>query len=100
MGDFNSCTKDDSANGTVYNPKDLIKLEEIGYIDLWKFNSKEDSDRYTWYHPTGTGFRIDYAFVSHVLNETLEEVSSFQDRKIRESKISDHTSLIISYKDL
>jgi exodeoxyribonuclease III len=24
MGDFNSCTKDDSANGTDYNPKDLI----------------------------------------------------------------------------
>ena len=57
MGDFNSFTKDDSSNGTVYNPKDLIKLEEKGYIDLWKFNSKEESDRYTWYHPTGTGFK-------------------------------------------
>jgi len=30
MGDFNSCTKEDSANQTDYNPKDLIKLEELG----------------------------------------------------------------------
>jgi exonuclease III len=38
MGDFNSCTKEDSANGTDYNPKDLIKLEKLGYNDLWKYS--------------------------------------------------------------
>ena len=41
MGDFNSCTRDDSANQTDYNPKDLIKLEELGYIDLWKHNTAQ-----------------------------------------------------------
>jgi exodeoxyribonuclease-3 len=45
IGDFNSCTKEDSANRTDYNPNDLINLEELGYIDLWKYNSNEDSDR-------------------------------------------------------
>jgi exonuclease III len=61
MGDFNSCTKEDSANRTVYNPKGLVKLEELGYIDMWKYNSNKDSDRYTWYYLTETGFIIDYA---------------------------------------
>jgi exodeoxyribonuclease III len=96
MGDFNSCTKDDSANGTDYNPKDLIKLEELGYMDLWKFNSDDDSDRYTWYHHIGTGFRIDYAFVSPKLASTLDNVSAFQDSNIRKSKISDHSPLVIT----
>jgi transcription initiation factor IIE alpha subunit len=34
--------------------KDLIKLEELGYIDLWKLYSNEDSDIYTWHYPTRT----------------------------------------------
>ena len=58
IGDLNSCTKEDSANQTDYNPKDLIKLDELGYIDLWNYHSIEDSDKYTWYHATGTGFRL------------------------------------------
>ena len=81
-----------------FNPKDLIKLEELGIIDLWKYNSNEDIDRYTWYHNTVIGFRIDYAFVSPKLNETLESISSYQDTKIRESKISDHSPLVITIK--
>ena len=87
MGDFNSCTRDDSANQTDYNPKDLIKLEELGYIDLWKSYRIDKSDRYTWYHPTGTGFRIDYTFVSPKLGASLQELSALQDSKLRESNI-------------
>lgn len=94
-GDFNSCTKDGSANRTEYNAQDLIKLEELGYIDLWKYNSKEGSDLYTWYHPTGTGFRLDYAFVSPNLAVTLEDVSVYSDSQIRKSKISDHSPLVV-----
>ncbi len=72
IGNFNSCTKEDSANQTDYNPKDLIKLEELGYIDLWKYYSIEDYDKYTWYHATGTGFKIDYTFVFSKLAATLK----------------------------
>ena len=97
-GDFNSCTKEDSANRTDYNPKDLIKLEELGYIDMWKYNPKIDSDRYTWYHHSGTGFRIDYAFVSPKLGNRLIDVSSTHDKSIRESKISDHCPLTIQWE--
>ena len=60
-------------------------LEELGYIDIWKSNQDHEYDRYTWYHPTGTGFRIDYIFVSAMLGASLHEVYGFQDS--RESKI-------------
>jgi hypothetical protein len=33
-----------------YNPKDLDKLEELKYINVWKYNPNEDYDRYTWYY--------------------------------------------------
>ena len=94
-GDFNSCTKEDSANGTEFNAKDLMKLKELGYIDLWKYNASEDSERYTWFHYSGTGFRLDYAFVSPKLAVTLEDVSVYSDSQIRESKISDHSPLVV-----
>lgn len=90
IGDFNSCTKEDSANKTEYNPK------ELGYIDLWKYYSNETSDRYTWYHPTGPGLRLDYAFVSPKYAATLEDVFTYQNTEIRESKLSDHSPLLIS----
>ena len=93
-------TKLDSANRTDYNPTDLIKLEGLGYIDLWKYNPNKDSDRYTWYHHAGTGFRIDYAFVSPKLGDRLRDVSSTHDKSIRESKISDHSPLIINLNDI
>jgi exodeoxyribonuclease-3 len=94
-GDFNSCTKEDSANKTEYNAKDLIKLEELGYIDLWKYNATDDCKGYTWFHHSGTGFRLDYAFVSHELALTLEDVSVYSDSQIREAKISDHSPLVV-----
>ena len=94
-GDFKSCTKEDSANGTEYNSDDLNKLGELGYIDLWKYNSSEDSEGYTWFHYSGTGFKLDYAFVSPNLALTLEDVSVYSDSQIRESKISDHSPLVV-----
>ena len=97
-GDFNSCTKDDSSNRTEYYTKDLIKLEKLGYTDIWKCYSKDDSDRYTWFYSKGNGFRLDYAFVSPKLGQTLMNVSAYHDSHVRESKISDHSPLIVKWK--
>jgi len=94
-GDFKSCTNEDFAYGTEYNADDLNKLGELGYIDLWKYNSSEDSEGYTWFHYSGTGFKLDYAFVSPNLALTLEDVSVYSDSQIRESKISDHSPLVV-----
>jgi exodeoxyribonuclease-3 len=72
-----------------------LKLGELGYIDLWKYNSTAESMGYTWFHHSGTGFRLDYAFVSSKLAVTLEDVSVYSDSQIRESKISDHSPLVV-----
>ena len=39
--------------------------------------------RYTWYHSTGTGFRIDYAFVSPRLGAISKDVSAIQDSELK-----------------
>lgn len=98
-GDFNSCTKEDSSNATQYHAKDLMKLEELGYIDLWKCYSKEEDDRYTWFHYSGTGFRLDYAFISPKLAASLEEVFIYHDSNLLNSKISDHSSINVNWKN-
>lgn len=94
-GDFNSCTKEDSSNGTEYYAKELMELEDMAYIDLWKNYSKEGSPRYTWFYHTGDGFRLDYAFISPKLTASLDKVIVYHDIKVREAKISDHSPLNI-----
>ncbi len=93
-GDFNRCTKEDSSNESGYS-KELMKLEELGYIDLWKYNETVESGGYTWFHPPVNGFRLDYAFVSPELALTLEDVSIYSDSQIRKSKLSDHSPLVV-----
>ena len=94
-GDFNSCTKEDSSNATEYYAKELMKLEEIGYIDMWKSYSREGSPRYTWFYHSGEGFRLDYAFISPKLAASIDEVKVYHDSDIREEGMSDHSPLIM-----
>lgn len=96
-GDFNSCTKENSSNKTEYNAKDLIKLEELEYIDLWKYYSKDDSDKYTWFYNSNSGFRLDYAFVSPKLAANLNDVIVYHDSPLRKSKVSDHSPLFVNW---
>jgi len=94
-GDFNSCTKEDSSNGTEYYAKELMELEDMKYIDLWKNYSKEGSPRYTWFYHSGEGFRLDYVFISPKLAASMDEIIVYHDFNVREAKISDHSSLIL-----
>jgi len=43
----------------------------------------DKSDRYTWYHSTGTGFRIDNTFVSPRLDASSKDVSAIQDSELK-----------------
>jgi exonuclease III len=99
-GDFNSCGKEDSSNGTEYYAKDLMKLEELGYSDLWKCYSKDKVNRYTWFYYSGEGFRLDYAFVSPKLAASLQEVIAYHNFDLRTSKVSDHSALCVNWKKL
>ncbi len=98
MGDFNSCTKEDSSNNNEFNAKDLRELEELGWIDLWKQYHTDNSDVYTWFYHSGAGFRLDYAFIFPIMDPILEKVSAYHDSEIRKSKISDHAPIIVKWK--
>ncbi|MEG3225527.1 MAG: hypothetical protein BME94_08505 [Methanobacteriales archaeon Met13] len=97
-GDFNSCTKEDSSNGTEYYAAELKKLEYLEYIDLWKCYSNDKSDIYTWFYYSGEGFRLDYAFVSPKLSESLDKVIVYHDTELREKKVSDHSPLRLNWE--
>jgi exodeoxyribonuclease-3 len=98
MGDFNSCTKEDSENHTDYNAKDLKFLEELGWIDLWKHYHTLGSDKYTYYHYSGIGFRLDYAFISSKMESILRKITVDHDNELIKSKISDHAPIIVKWE--
>ncbi len=94
-GDFNTRIKVDSSNITEYDAENLLKLEDLGYLDLWKYNSANKLEGYSCIHYSVSGFRLEYAFVSPKLIVTIEDVSVYSDLQIRESKITDQTPLVV-----
>ncbi|MBU4606970.1 MAG: endonuclease/exonuclease/phosphatase family protein [Methanobacterium sp.] len=94
-GDFNSCTREDSSNHNEYNPLDLKKLEESGYIDLWKHGHRDEGERFTWFYHDGTGFRLDYFLASPGLYSKLNGFKVSHDKGVRENGISDHSAILL-----
>ncbi len=96
-GDFNSCGKEDTMNLT-YNEKDLKELLSLGWVDSWASHNNNDHQRYTWYSNVGNGFRLDYAFLSPILNDIIEIVDVSHDSKAREEGLTDHSPIIFKSK--
>lgn len=96
VGDFNSCTKDDSMNQTEYNAEDLIKIQKIGWIDSWAQYNNDNSERYTWFSSYKNGFRLDYAFISPELEKNVKNIHIYHDSDKR-NKITDHSPLVMEY---
>lgn len=96
-GDFNSCGKEDTMNLT-YNEKDLKELLSLGWVDSWASHNNNDHQRYTWYSNVGNGFRLDYAFLSPILNDIIKIVDVSHDSKAREEGLTDHSPIIFKSK--
>lgn len=100
-GDFNSCTSENSENKTEYNPNDLKKLQNLGWIDSWENNCINKKDKYTWYSTANNGFRLDHAFISPKL--ASEDITVTHDSSVRKYKdngkrLTDHSALIVEIK--
>lgn len=91
-GDFN--TDNDSLDKTV-SDSNLDKLEELGYINLWKYNSINEIKPFTVVPPKDDGFKLDHAYISSGLASILEDVSVYPDSKIRKPEISDDSPLVV-----
>lgn len=100
IGDFNSCLASDSENSSKYNAEDVKKLLDIGFVDAWESHNN-DGNRYTWWSNHGTGFRLDYLFVSKALDGDIEIYHEGKTRnQIGDKWLSDHCSLIANVEKI
>jgi len=95
VGDFNTGLEDDY-EGTPYKLSEYMrKLIDLGWIDIWRSNNP-DTKEFTWYSNIRNGFRLDYAFITPALKDSVLEV--YHSHKERVNKYSDHSSLIIEIR--
>lgn len=98
LGDFNAGASGiDAANYRFKAGKAFAELPRIGLVDLWR-REHGDTEEYTWFsNPngagTGRGFRIDHAFASSMLAESV--TSCRYDHEARERGWSDHSLLVV-----
>jgi exonuclease III len=101
-GDFNTGLKADREDeaGDFYLSVCMQKLLDLrdadgrSMVDAYrKFHRKVSKVDYTWYLPGGSGFRLDYAFVSPRLADKLK--TARHSHAERESSLSDHSMLLV-----
>ncbi len=93
IGDFNTGKHFLDEPGSDFICEEYIhKIEALGWIDGWRmFHS--DKREYTWYSNKGNGFRIDHIFCTQAFTQALQKVD--YSHKIREEKLTDHSSLLV-----
>jgi len=93
IGDFNTGLAMD-AEGTPFLLFEYMEeLIELGWTDAWRSRNPGKRE-FTWNSPNaGNGFRLDYAFLSSPLEDSLIDVHHSHEE--REKGWSDHSSLIV-----
>jgi exonuclease III len=96
IGDFNTGLKID-AQGTPFTFSECMKtLNQSGWLDSWRCLNP-DKREFTWYSSRKgadlNGFRLDYAYLSPVMKDSLIQV--YHSHKEGADRISDHSSLMI-----
>lgn len=93
IGDFNTGLAEDTEGMPFECSQYMNQLNELGWIDIWRFinpNKKE----YTWYHARSkNGFRVDYAYVSPNLKNSILSVK--HNHTDRVNNYSDHSSIML-----
>ena len=102
LGDFNTGlnTVDKEAGTGDFHLSEcmqaLIDLQDAHgqtWVDAWRrFHRRQSPADYTWYTPGGLGYRLDYAFLSPVLDDNLK--TARYSHIERENGLSDHSMLI------
>lgn len=67
------------------------KFIEIGLVDAWRVKNSEQD--YSWFGREGDGYRFDHLFVSKNLKNKIKKC--YYDHNVRESKLSDHSAMIL-----
>ncbi|MEZ6244334.1 MAG: endonuclease/exonuclease/phosphatase family protein [Phycisphaerales bacterium] len=91
LGDFNTGRPAlDEQGRTFTSAAHLGRLETLGFADAFRLLHALTRE-YTWHSPTGSGFRLDHAYVSPSLKERVRRCEYAHEH--RESGLSDHASL-------
>ena len=94
MGDFNAGRHHLDENGATFTCTRCIgQLAAMGYADAFR-RLHPSAREFTWYTHEGAGFRLDHAFNSAPLTPRLR-ACRYSHRE-RESKLSDHSALILT----
>lgn len=94
LGDFNSGVNGlDNESGKFSASVQMDELSKGSLIDAWRFKNGSAKE-YSWYSSAGNGFRIDHCLVTKDLIERVSEIRYLH--SIRESKISDHSGLLVT----
>ena len=92
LGDFNTGLKLDYSGTPFRAQNKFTKLLELGWTDAWRIHNP-DTREYSWYSNVGNGVRVDHAFLSPALKETL--LIAYYSHRERIEKVSDHSMLIL-----
>jgi exodeoxyribonuclease III len=94
IGDFNTGRHHLDEDGASFSHTASIgKLASMGYLDAWRSRHPEGREP-TWISHTGSGFRLDHAFLSRPLAARLQD--AWYSHRERELRISDHSALVVS----
>lgn len=95
VGDFNTGIHElDEVGSTFHCSKEFSQLSSSGLVDSWRTRNP-DVREFSWFSNAGNGFRIDHAFSSPTANCKVQQV--YYDHSPRETKITDHSSLVVLY---
>lgn len=91
-GDWNTCKDEDKEGGKIEHVDYLYKIEELGWIDGWRKLNPNKTD-FSWYSNHKNGFRLDHLYCTESFSKRLAGVNFCHEP--RESKITDHSALVI-----
>ncbi|MGM9922645.1 MAG: endonuclease/exonuclease/phosphatase family protein [Bacillus sp. (in: firmicutes)] len=95
IGDYNMSMLVDSEGPPLSCTDKMVELHRLGWIDTWRYTHKRENE-YSWRDTLGAGFRIDHAYISPKLEESLQKCQfSHQERR---EQVSDHSVLIVDLR--
>jgi len=97
IGDLNcGIPFEDSDTKSFDNTHMFQSLFKRGWTDSWR--SRNPTERqYSWVSSRGNGYRYDHCLCTKQLDKRIENIK--YDHEVRESRLSDHSALIVELAD-
>lgn len=94
MGDLNTGASEvDMRNKAFFCSQHFARFPDAGYSDLWRRQHGSEAREYTWFHETGSGFRIDHALATAAFTDTVGDCRYSHSE--RDPAVSDHSLMIV-----